>query len=88
MGARATSPPVEPLRGLTRDEAARLLSQDGPNELPSAGPRGPLRALAGVVREPMLLLLLASGAVYLVLGDIEEALALVAAIFVVIGITF
>src|SRR5262249_23450881 len=38
-------------------------------------------------REPMLLLLVATSAVYLVLGDLEEALALTAAVFLVLGIT-
>jgi len=40
-----------------------------------------------VVREPMLLLLIATGYVYLLLGDLEEAIALVAAIGVVVGIS-
>lgn len=40
-----------------------------------------------VGREPMFLLLIASGAVYLLLGDPAEAIALLAAVFLVIGIT-
>lgn len=40
----------------------------------------------GVLREPMLLLLIATSAVYLVLGDIGEALLLVASMVLVVGI--
>ena len=40
-----------------------------------------------VLREPMFLLLIMSGAIYLLLGDLEEAVALLAAVFLVIGIT-
>src|SRR6266542_517396 len=40
-----------------------------------------------VVREAMFILLIASGAIYLRLGDAAEALALLAAVFLVIGIT-
>ena len=40
-----------------------------------------------VVREPMFLLLVAGGTLYLILGDVEEALMLLGFVFVVIGIT-
>ena len=73
--------------GLSSAEAAAQLAADGPNELPSARPRTLLDVAIEVVREPMLLLLIATGSVYLLLGDLEEAIALVAAIGVVIGIS-
>ncbi len=73
--------------GLTEQEAAARLAVEGPNELPSARPRNLLEIALAVLREPMLLLLVASAATYLLLGDLEEAIALVAAVFVVIGIT-
>jgi Ca2+-transporting ATPase len=73
--------------GLTGAEAAARLAADGPNELSRDAPRGILRAVADVVKEPMLALLLAAGVVYLLLGDIEEALALLLSAFVVVGIT-
>ncbi len=41
-----------------------------------------------VAREPMFLLLVAGGLVYLLLGDLQEALMLMGFAFVVIGITF
>src|SRR5215468_11151699 len=73
--------------GLSETVAAERLRLEGPNELPTARPKSTLRIAAEVVREPMFLLLIAAGAVYLVLGSIEEAVALAATIFVVIGIT-
>ncbi len=40
-----------------------------------------------VVREPMLLLLIGGGIIYMILGDVPEALMLLAFVFVIIGIT-
>jgi Ca2+-transporting ATPase len=75
------------LRGLSESEAAARLASDGPNLLPSAERRNLLRLVADVVREPMILLLLACGSVYVVLGDVREAAVLLASVFVVMGIT-
>jgi Ca2+-transporting ATPase len=69
-------------------EAARRLTEDGPNELPASTPRGTLRLLRNVVLEPMFLLLVACGGIYMVLGDRNEALMLLGFVFVVMGITF
>jgi Ca2+-transporting ATPase len=73
--------------GVSDSEAAERLRADGPNELPSSKPRSVLGIALDVVREPMFLLLVASGAVYLVLGDLAEGLLLLAFVFVVMGIT-
>jgi Ca2+-transporting ATPase len=75
-------------RGLSEAEAAERLRQESPNELPSARPRGVFRIAWGVLREPMFLLLIGTGAVYLLLGDPQEAVALLVAIFVIIVIEF
>ena len=74
-------------RGLTSAEAAARLAAEGPNRIPGASRRGTLSIVASVVREPMLLLLVAAAALYLVVGDVHEALVLAASIAVVIGIT-
>ena len=74
-------------QGLTGAEAARRLAEEGPNTLPRADRRGPAAIARGVVREPMFLLLGACVAIYLVLGDVREALVLGASLFVVIAIT-
>ena len=76
------------ISGLSEAEAAQRLTQDGPNELPVSRPRGVLGLLRDVVSEPMFLLLVACGALYMVLGDRQEALMLLAFVFVVMGITF
>jgi P-type Ca2+ transporter type 2C len=75
------------VEGLTDAEAERRMATDGPNELPSSRPRSTWRIAWEVTREPMFLLLLGAGAIYLILGDVEEALLLLGFVFVVIGIT-
>ena len=72
MKTMATSPfaAVSAPEGLTSAQVADLLREHGPNELPSSRTR-PLWATASeVVREPMFLLLLACGGIYLLLGDV------------------
>ena len=66
------------LPGLTEAIAAARLRAEGPNELPRGGRRGLASIVLGVVREPMFGLLAASGLVYLLLGDLGEALMLLA----------
>ena len=84
-----SSTDVQPdLRGLTTDEAQRRLAAEGPNELPGTRKRGWLHILLETVKEPMFLLLLACGALYLFLGDREEAIMLLFFVAVVIGITY
>jgi len=63
--------------GLAPAQAAERLRIDGPNELPRPGVRSLGRIVLDVVREPMFGLLLGAGAVYLLLGDLAEALLLV-----------
>ncbi|CAN5340993.1 HAD-IC family P-type ATPase [soil metagenome] len=69
--------PVQ-LSGLTARAAAERLALDGANELPRAGRRSVFRIVFDVLREPMLVLLLAGGIAYLMLGDLGEALILLA----------
>jgi Ca2+-transporting ATPase len=75
------------LRGLGEDEAARRLAAEGPNELPAERDRHVLGLALDVVREPMLVLLLACAVLYLALGDVGEASVLLASLAVVILIT-
>ena len=74
-------------KGLSTEEASRRLARDGYNELPSSKPRSNLAIALEVVQEPMFLLLLGSGLIYLLLGDLAEALFLLAFVLFVIGIT-
>ena len=64
--------------GLSCGDAAERLRRDGPNELPQERRRTMPRIVVEAVREPMLQLLLAAGLIYLVLGDLAEALVLLA----------
>jgi Ca2+-transporting ATPase len=64
--------------GLSEVEAQARLEREGFNELPRADRRTPLRIVLEVLREPMLVLLLGGGAIYLALGDLHEALILLA----------
>ncbi|MGX4805823.1 cation-translocating P-type ATPase [Bradyrhizobium guangdongense] len=66
------------MQGLTASEAQARLQAEGFNELPRAGRRTIMRLVIEVLREPMLLLLLAGGLIYFVLGDLGEALLLLA----------
>jgi len=77
----------EPAWGLSRAEAARRLAAEGPNLLPGSGRRSTLAIALEVLREPMFLLLVAAASVYLLLGDVREALVLAASIVVVMAIT-
>ncbi len=75
------------IQGLSEQLAAERLQSDGYNELPFSRQRSIFAIALEVVREPMFLLLVAGGAIYLVLGDLREALMLLGFVFVVMGIT-
>jgi Ca2+-transporting ATPase len=75
------------LTGLSEAEAAERLNKEGYNELPSSKQRSIFAIAFDVIREPMFLLLVACGILYLILGDVEEALMLLGFVFVVMGIT-
>src|ERR1700693_2180067 len=73
--------------GLTSAEARRRLAGDGPDERPPASRPGSPAPPPGVLGEPMFLLLIGAASIYLVLGDLREALVLAASIVVIIAIT-
>ncbi len=73
--------------GLTEAEASDRLKSEGYNELPTARKRTVLAIAFDVVREPMFLLLVACGTMYVLLGDMREAMLLLGFVFVVMGIT-
>ncbi len=75
-------------KGISEAEAARRLAAKGFNELPAGGRIGFFTMLLDVGREPMFILLLGAGLLYLVLGNTTEALVLLFFVFVIIGITF
>ncbi|HEX7559105.1 MAG TPA: cation-transporting P-type ATPase, partial [Usitatibacter sp.] len=73
--------------GLTTREARRRLDREGPNALPGSKRQGVLELAVAVLREPMFLLLIGAASIYLVLGDVREALVLAASIMVIFVIT-
>jgi len=75
------------ISGLSAQEAARRLKEEGRNELPSGKSRTLLHILLELVREPMLLLLIACAVIYLFLGDLKEALLLAGSVGLIIGIS-
>jgi P-type Ca2+ transporter type 2C len=79
---------INTITGLSEQEATARLAKEGYNELPSTGRRGIVKIAFEIVREPMFILLIAGGIIYLLLGDIREALILLGSIFVIMGITF
>ena len=74
-------------RGLAEADAQARLKAEGYNELPQPDRRTPFRIAIEVLREPMLALLLGGGIVYLLLGDLKEAIILVAFATMSIAIT-
>lgn len=78
----------EKYRGLTNEQVLKKQKLEGLNELPSSKPKNFLALAWGVVKEPMFLLLVACGTLYLVLGDVQEGLMLLGFVFVIMGIEF
>ncbi|MEO7199782.1 MAG: cation-translocating P-type ATPase [Dokdonella sp.] len=74
-------------QGLTSTQAQQRLAAEGPNLLPGSAPKSTAAIVRDVLIEPMFLMLLAAGGIYLALGDRAEALFLLGFVFVVIGIT-
>jgi len=75
------------LQGLTSADAADRLKRDGLNVLETEQRRTLLTLLLEVVREPMFLLLIAAGSIYLVMGDLNEALILLGFVVIIITVT-
>ncbi len=75
------------LSGLNSDEVLAGQNRYGPNVLPGTLPKTLPYIILDVIKEPMFLMLLVAGSIYLALGDRAEALFLLAFVVVVIGIT-
>ncbi len=74
--------------GLTTNQVKEKLRTEGLNNLPSSKPKNFFTIAFGVVKEPMFILLVACGTLYLVLGDIQEGVMLLGFVFVIMGIEF
>ncbi|MBL8621671.1 MAG: HAD-IC family P-type ATPase [Myxococcales bacterium] len=73
--------------GLDSAEAARRLVAEGPNALATSERRTALRLALEVVREPMFVLLIVAGGLYVAFGDVQEALTLLGFVVIVMAIT-
>ena len=80
--------PSEPLKftGISEREAVARLKQEGYNELPSTQHRSIIVIVWENFQEPIFLLLLACGVIYLLLGDVQEAWILLGFVFFITGI--
>ena len=74
--------------GLSNAEAQQRLKDQGWNDLPSAKPRSLLALGWAVVREPMFILLIACGGVYLLLGSPADAWILLGSVLIIMGMSF
>jgi Ca2+-transporting ATPase len=79
---------IESITGLSETDAQKRLKTEGYNELPSQKKRNIFVILLHVLLEPMLLLLIGAGLIYILLGEKQDALMLLFFVFVVVGITF
>ena len=75
------------VQGLSESQADQRLQEDGYNELPSSKPRSIFAIAFEVIKEPMFLLLVTAGCLYMFLGELPDALMLLGFVFVVMGIT-
>lgn len=75
------------IAGLTREEAAARLLRDGPNILPANRPKSLWSIALHVLIEPMFVMLLIAGGLYLALGDRAEAIFLLSFVLVIMTIT-
>ena len=78
----------EKLTGLTNAQAAEKTALEGLNMLPSSKPKNFFSIALGVIKEPMFILLVACGSLYLVLGNLQEGIMLLCFVFVIMGIEF
>ena len=85
--ANITNLDLSGFQGLTEQEARARLEREGANELPTQKKRGIVAIAWDVIREPMFLMLLAAGGLYLAMGEPADALMLLGFVFVVMAIT-
>lgn len=76
------------IKGLTQEAVLKQLKTFGYNELATAQSKNVLQITLEVIKEPMFILLLSCGALYLMLGNYTEGIILLCWIFVIIFITF
>ena len=78
----------EKYKGLTSNQAKEKLRTEGANSLPSSKPKNFLSIALGVIKQPMFILLVGCGTLYMVMGDIEGGIMLLGFVLVIMGIEF
>lgn len=76
------------LTGLSSSDAQQRLKTEGLNTLPSAKPRSLLAIAWAVVCEPMFILLISCGTIYLFLGSNTDAYILLGSVVIIMGMSF
>ncbi|MDD4822761.1 MAG: cation-translocating P-type ATPase [Bacteroidales bacterium] len=74
--------------GLTEDQVKERQLKNGFNELPKVKSGGFFQQIAGIFKEPMFMLLIICGTLYMVLGDTQEGFMLLGFVFFIMGIEF
>lgn len=83
---KATQPDLS-FDGLTTAQAEQRLADTGYNELTPPHSRRLWHIAAEVLREPMFLLLISAGVIYLALGSVEDAMMLLGFVVLIIAMT-
>jgi P-type Ca2+ transporter type 2C len=82
-----SEPFTRELSGLSQETAAARLISEGANELPTQKKRSLLTISLEVAKEPMFLMLVAAGGLYLLMGELADAMMLLGFVFAVMFIT-
>lgn len=73
---------------LTDEQAKEKLLKNGYNEVLEVKSHNFLKMVLGILKEPMFLLLVICGTLYMFLGDIQEGIMLLGFVFFIMGIEF
>ncbi len=87
MVLQASGPVLNAQEGLTSAQAEQRLREDGQNLLPGGQQRTLGQIVWETAQDPMFLLLLAAACLYVALGDLQEGLALLVFVLVVLSLT-
>ena len=74
--------------GLTEEQVKERQLKNGFNELPKAKSNGFIQQVVGIFKEPMFMLLIICGTLYMFLGDTQEGFMLLGFVFFIMGIEF
>ena len=73
---------------LTDDQVREKVLKEGYNEILEVKSNNLLKMVLGILKEPMFLLLVICGTLYMILGDIQEGIMLLGFVFFIMGIEF